>query len=68
MSKSKEMFTEERELNQDHDSYLDDSYRSELWMSQIKEKKNHTQTSAVDVLNDLFKSYGEIFSPKNKIE
>jgi hypothetical protein len=37
-------------------------------MSQIKEKKNHTQTSAVDVLNDLFKSYGEIFSPKNKIE
>jgi hypothetical protein len=68
MSKSKEMFTEESELNQDHDSYLDDSYRSEQWMSEIKQKKNHTQTSAVDVLNDLFKSYGEIFSPKNKIE
>ena len=62
------MFTEESELNQDHDSYLDDSYRSEQWMSEIKQKKNHTQTSAVDVLNDLFKSYGEIFSPKNKIE
>jgi hypothetical protein len=68
MSKSKQMFMEEREQNQDHDSYLDDSYRSELWMSQIKQKKNHTQTSAADVLNDLFKSYGEIFSPKNKIE
>ena len=68
MSKSKEMFTEESELNQDHDSYLDDSYRSEQWMSEIKQKKNHTQTSEVDVLNDLFKSYGEIFSPKNKIE
>tara|TARA_R100000654_G_C2678357_1_gene126958 strand:+ start:630 stop:830 length:201 start_codon:yes stop_codon:yes gene_type:complete len=66
MSKSKQMFTEEREKNQD--SHIDEEYRYDQWMSQLKEKQNHNSNSAVDILNDIFKSYGEIFGNKTKIK
>ncbi len=66
MSKSKQMFTEEREKSQD--SHIDAEYRYDQWMSQIKEKQNHNSNSAVDILNDVFKSYGEIFGNKTKVK
>ena len=66
MAKSKQMFTEERERSQDK-THLDAEYRYEQWMSQLK-KKNHNSNSAVDILNDVFKSYGEIFGTKTKVK
>ena len=43
-------------------------YRYEQWMSQLKEKQNHNSNSAVEILNDVFKSYGEIFGTKTKVK
>jgi len=68
MAKSKQMFTEERERSQDQDSHFDAEYRYEQWMSQLKEKQNHNSNSAVEILNDVFKSYGEIFGTKTKVK
>ncbi len=64
MSKSKRMFTELREQSQD--SHIDAEYRYDQWMSQLKQKQNHNSNSAVDVLNDVFQAYGEIFGSKSK--
>lgn len=66
MSKSKQMFTEDREKNQDSNSVAEQRY--DQWMSQVKEKQNHNSNSAVDILNDIFKSYGEIFGNKTKVK
>ena len=66
MSKSKQMFTEEREKDQDSNSVAEQRY--DQWMSQVKEKQNHNSNSAVDILNDVFKSYGEIFGNKTKVK
>ena len=60
------MFTEEREKDQDSNSVAEQRY--DQWMSQVKEKQNHNSNSAVDILNDVFKSYGEIFGNKTKVK
>jgi hypothetical protein len=66
MAHSKKMFHEMREQNQDH---IDDEYLYEQWMSQLNKKsKTNTIKSAKEQLDDLFKTYGEIFGNINKIK
>jgi hypothetical protein len=66
MAQSKKMFHEMREQNQDH---IDDEYLYEQWMSQLNKKsKTNTIKSAKEQLDDLFKTYGEIFGNINKIK
>ena len=66
MAQSKKMFHEMREQNQDH---IDDEYLYEQWMSQLNKKsKTHTIKSAKEQLDDLFKTYGEIFGNIKKIK
>tara|TARA_R100000742_G_C4279058_1_gene102778 strand:- start:2478 stop:2678 length:201 start_codon:yes stop_codon:yes gene_type:complete len=66
MSKSKRMFTEMREQSQD--SHIDAEYRYDQWMSQLNQKQNHKSNSAVEILDEVFKSYGEIFGSKSNEE
>ena len=66
MSKSKEHFIQEREAQAD--DHRDDGYQYQQWMAKLQESsQSFSNNSAIDVLNDIFKSYGEIFGP-NKIE
>jgi hypothetical protein len=64
MSKSKEMFTQMRE-QENHDSFIDDSYQFNEWMSELHTKENHNSNSAIDELNDLFVTFGKIFCNNN---
>jgi hypothetical protein len=64
MSKSKEMFTQMRE-QETHDTFIDDSYHFNEWMSELHTKENHNSNSAVDELNDLFVTFGKIFCNNN---
>ena len=66
MSKSKELFIQESEAQAD--DHRDDGYQYQQWMAKLQESsQSFSNNSAIDVLNDIFKSYGEIFGP-NKIE
>tara|TARA_B100002019_G_C21271527_1_gene602639 strand:+ start:1896 stop:2117 length:222 start_codon:yes stop_codon:yes gene_type:complete len=65
MSASKRMFNEMREQEME-DQYVDDAYLFEQWMGSLKDKTNHNSNSATDVLEDLFKTFGEIFCPQNQ--
>ena len=46
MSKSKEMFTQMRE-QENHDSFIDDSYQFNEWMSELHTKENHNSKSLI---------------------
>jgi predicted Holliday junction resolvase-like endonuclease len=63
MSKSKQMFTEMREQEID-DQYLDDTYQVQEWEWKSRERvSSKTQSDRTTlILNDLFSSFGEIFS------
>ena len=66
MSKSKELFIQERQAQAD--IHLDDDYQYQQWMAKLQESsQSFNNNSAIDVLNDVFKAYGEIFG-SNKIE
>ncbi len=64
MSATKRMFNEMREQERD-DRHLDDEYHFNKWMESIYQKQNHNSNSAKEMLDDLFKSFGVIFSEYN---
>lgn len=59
MAKSKQMFEQmrEAELNE----HLDDEYQFNKWMREIHQVKNTNPKDSVEVMNELFRSFGEIF-------
>lgn len=62
MGKSKDLFIYEQEAQADND------YQYQQWMTKLQESsQSFNNNSAIDVLNDVFKAYGEIFG-SNKID
>tara|TARA_R100001443_G_scaffold114946_1_gene131773 strand:+ start:2896 stop:3099 length:204 start_codon:yes stop_codon:yes gene_type:complete len=65
MSKSKQLFTESREsevqTNFDNGEFLHNQ-----WMSHLEAQKNHKSNQAVDILNELFVSFGNIYGLKKQ--
>jgi len=59
MAKTKQMFEQmqEAELNE----HLDDEYQFNKWMQEIHQVKNTNPKDAVEVMTELFRSFGEIF-------
>lgn len=60
MSKTKQLLNEQPSI---HDEMLDADYKFEQWNANRERVSSRTQDSTV-VLTELFKSFGEIFSPK----
>ena len=60
MSKSKQMFTEMREQEIENE-FLDDDYRVQEFKS--RERVSSKTLDATQPLIELFKTFGEIFSP-----
>ena len=54
-----------REQEEQDNTFLDDQYRFNQWMARLEQEENHKSSNAVDVLNNLFKEFGKIYSPKN---
>jgi hypothetical protein len=72
MSKSKEMFNEMREQEM-QDEFLDDEYRFREFQSRerVSSKTQIASNSSVEILKELFESFGEIFKyqeTKNQIK
>ncbi len=65
MSATKEAFIRMRE-EEAQDTHLDDEYRYNEWMARLDQKKNHTSNSAIEVLDDLFVTFGKIYCPHIK--
>ena len=67
MGKSKQLLMSQRE-QEAHDNYRDDEYRYHQWMSHLQETSQSTiSNNPTEVLNDLFKTFGEIFSPNSNV-
>lgn len=60
MAKTKQLLNEVSSIQ---DDMLDADYRFEKWKANRERVSSKTQDSTV-VLTELFKSFGEIFSPK----
>ena len=65
MSATKEAFIEMRQA-ETQDIHLDDEYRYNEWMARLDQKKSHNSNSAVEVLDDLFVTFGKIYCPHIK--
>lgn len=64
MGRMKELFSDMREDDL-HDRYLDDEYQEQEWRSRER-VSSKTQTSII--LNELFSSFGEIFSASESLK
>ena len=60
MAKTKQLFEHMREA--ELNDHLDDEYQFKKWMDELHQAKNSNPKDSVGVLNELFKSFGEIFS------
>lgn len=62
MGKSKQLFTELRE-QEIQDQFLDDEYQYREFKSRerVSSKTQIANNSSIEIINDLFKSFGEIF-------
>lgn len=64
MSATKRMFNEMREQERD-DRHLDEEYHFNKWIESVYHSTNQKSNSANETLDDLFESFGRIFSPYN---
>jgi len=63
MGKSKELFNQQRESEIQNDPFLDDDYQYNQWKkSRERDVVSSRTLDATEVLTDLFKSFGEIFT------
>lgn len=60
MGKTKQLFEHMREA--ELNDHLDDEYQFKKWMDELHQAENSNPKDSVGVLNELFKSFGEIFS------
>jgi hypothetical protein len=68
MGKTKKMFEQmrEAELNEHlNDEYLDDEYQFNKWLQEVNQVNNTNKKDSVEILNNLFGTFEEIFRQKS---
>jgi len=68
MGKTKKMFEQmrEAELNEHlNDEYLDDEYQFNKWLQEVNQVNNTNKKDSVEILNNLFGTFEEIFGQKS---
>tara|TARA_R110002012_G_scaffold42523_2_gene115718 strand:+ start:11285 stop:11494 length:210 start_codon:yes stop_codon:yes gene_type:complete len=61
MSKSKQLFTAQRQSEQEE--YEEILYTQ--WIHHLEAQENYNSTQAIDILNEVFESVGKVYGLKN---